>query len=140
MVISSAGGIVARAPAVACLHVAHLGRGDVLADDLPAEIHKGFVDVGAAAGARFVVGRVAPGLRDGEGAGPRHGPVFFQVGFVADDDQRHARVVLYPHDLIAEFVQFREGGERGDTEDEEEALAGFHVEFPIAARVGEGAF
>lgn len=125
--------LIPRPPPGPRLHLAHLRRGHVFADDLPAEIHKRLVDVGAAARARFVVGRVAPRLRDGKGTGPRHGPVFFQVRFVADDDERNAGVVLYPHDLIPELVQFGEGGERCDTEDEKEALAGFHVQFPAGS-------
>lgn len=88
------------------LHLAHLRRRDVFADNLPAEIHKRLVNVGAAARACFVVGCIAPRLRDREGTGPRHCPVFFQVRFVADDDERNTGVIFYPHDLISELVQF----------------------------------
>ena len=93
---------------------------------------------------------MAPTLRDGEGARAGDSAVFFEVGFVADDDEGDALVVFDADDLFAEFVEFVEGGEGGDGEDEEEALAGFHVEFSregekkgtvrLSLWVGEGGF
>ena len=109
------------------LHFADLRGRHVLADDLPAEIHKRFVHISAAAGARFVVWSVSPVLGDGKGARARHGPVFFEIGFVADDDERDGGIVFDAHDLVPQFVKFGKGGEGGDAEDEEEALTGFHV-------------
>ena len=76
---------------------------DILADNLPAEIHKGLVDVGAPARARLVVRGVAPVLGDGEGAGARDGTVFLEVALVADDDEGHVGVVFDTDDLVAEF-------------------------------------
>ena len=38
-------------------------------------------------------------------------------------------VILNSDNLVAEFAQLVEGGERGYAEDEKEALTGFHVEF-----------
>lgn len=94
-------------------HLAHLRRRHILADDLPAEIHKGLVHIRAAPRARLVIRRVAPVLADGEGARAGDGAVFFQIGFVAYDDEGDARIVLDPNDLVAEFVEFGEGGEGG---------------------------
>lgn len=112
------------------LHLAHLRRRDIFADNLPAEIHKRLVNVGAAARACFVIGRIAPRLGDGEGTGPRHRSVFLQVRFVTDNHERNTRVIFYPHDLISELVQFGERGEGCDAEDEKKALAGFHIQLP----------
>lgn len=126
----SPSGLIAHSPPRPRLHLAHLCRGHILADNLPAEIHKRLVNVSPAARARFVIRRVAPRLRNGKCTRPRHCPVFFQIGFIADDDEGDAGVVFDPHDLIPELVQFGEGGERCDAKDEEEALAGFHVKFP----------
>lgn len=111
------------------LHLPHLRGGHILADNLPAEIHKGLVDIGPPPRTRLVIRRIPPRLADAEGARARHGPVFFQVGFVADNDQGNALVVFDAHDLVAELVELGEGGQGGDREDEEEALPRFHVEF-----------
>ena len=81
-------------------------RRDILADDLPAEVHEGLVDVAACPGRALVVGGVVPGAGDGEGARARHGPVFFQVALVADDDEGDERVVFDAYDLVAEFLEF----------------------------------
>lgn len=62
-----------------------------------------------------------------KGLGAGDGAIFFEVGFVANDDKGDKRVVFDSDDLVAEFMEFGEGGERGDAEDEEEALAGFHI-------------
>lgn len=97
-------GLITRPSPGPRLHFAHLRRRDVFADNLPAEIHKRLVNVGAAARACFVVGRIAPRLRDGEGTGPRHCPIFFQVRLVADDHERNTGVIFYPHNLISELV------------------------------------
>lgn len=72
---------------------------------------------------------MAPALGDGERAGSRDGTVVLEVGFVTDDDEGDALVVFDTDDLLAELVEFVEGAETCDGEDEEEALAGFHVEF-----------
>ena len=66
-----------------------------------------------------------------EGAAAGDGAVFFEVGFVTDDDEGDEGVIFDADDLVAKFVKFGEGAEGGYTEDEEEALAGFHVEFPF---------
>ena len=66
-----------------------------------------------------------------EGLGAGDGAIFFKVGFIADDDKGDKRVILDSNDLVAEFVEFGEGGQRGDAEDEEEALTGFHIEFSV---------
>ena len=112
-------------------HLPNLRRRIVLPDNLPAEIHKGFIDVRPSARARFVIGCVPPALGDTEGAGAGHGAVFFEVTLVANDDEGDTLVVFDADDLVAEFVELGEGGEGGDGEDEEEALAGLHVEFSV---------
>lgn len=123
-------GLIPRPPLSvgARLHLPHLRRGHILADNLPAEIHKRLVHIGPASRARFVIRRVAPVLADGEGARSGDGAVFFEIGFVAHDDERNSRVVFDADNLVAEFVEFRQGGEGRYGEDQEEALAGFHVE------------
>ena len=78
----------------------------VFADDLAAQVDEDFVDVCAAPGGRLVVWGVAPGLGEAEGAGSGDGAVFFEVGFVADDDQRDFFVVFNADDLFAEFGEF----------------------------------
>ena len=100
---------------------------DILANNLPAEIYKGLVDVGAAARARLVVRGVAPVLGDGEGAGVGDGAIFLEIALIPHDNEGHMGVVFDADNLVAEFGEFGEGGEGGDGEDEEEALAGFHV-------------
>ena len=62
-----------------------------------------------------------------KGLGAGDGAIFFQVGFVADDDEGDERVVFDSDDLVAKFVEFGEGGQGGNAEDEEEALTGFHI-------------
>ena len=94
----------------------------VLPHDLPAEVPEDVVDVGAAPRRGFVVRRVAPALRDGEGAGTRDGAVFLEVGLVADEDDGRVRVVLDPDDLFSELRQFEEAVEARDGEDEEESV------------------
>ena len=69
-----------------------------------------------------------------KGAGARDGAVFFEVGFIADDDEGDEGVVFYSDDLVAEFVEFGEGRQRRYAEDEEETLAGLHVEFSARRR------
>lgn len=101
----------------------------ILADDLPAEIHKRLIDIGSPSRGRLVIRGVAPALGDGERAGPRDGTVILEIGFVADDDKGDALVVFDADDLLAELVEFVEGAEACDGENEEEALAGLHVEF-----------
>ena len=64
-----------------------------------------------------------------EGFGTGDGAVFFKVGFVTDHDEGDKGVIFDTDDLVAEFVEFVEGGQRSYAEDEEEALARFHVEF-----------
>ena len=66
-----------------------------------------------------------------EGAGAGDGTIFFEVGFVADDDKGDEGVVFDADDLVAEFVKFGEGGQGGYAEDKKEALAGLHVEFSV---------
>lgn len=105
------------------LHIPDLPRRDVLPDNLPTQIHKRLVHVRSPSRAGFVIRRVVPGLGDREGAGARDGAVFFEIGLVADDDEGDVGVVFDADDLVAEFVQFGEGGEGGYAEDEEEALA-----------------
>lgn len=66
-----------------------------------------------------------------EGFGAGDGAVFFEVRFVADDDEGDEGIVFDADDLVAEFVEFGKGGQGGYAEDEEEALAGLHVEFSV---------
>ena len=88
------------------LHLPNLTRRVVFADDLPAEVHKGFVHVPSGSGRCFVIGCVVPGLGDLEGAGAGDGAVFLEVGLVADDDEGDEGVVFDADDLVAEFVEF----------------------------------
>ena len=97
-------------------------------------MHKGLVDTGSPPGTSFVIRGVTPAGGDGQGASAGDGPVFFEVGLVADDDEGDEGVVFDTDDLFAQFVEFVEGGEGGYGEDEEEALAGFHVEFSVFRR------
>jgi hypothetical protein len=103
----------------------------ILPNDLPAQILKHLIDIRASARRRLVVGHTAPRLGDLEGAGARDGAVVFQVGLVADQHDGHGLGVFNAHDLVAQGVQFVQAVERGDGEDEKEALAGFHVEFAV---------
>lgn len=80
----------------------------ILADDLATEVDEDLVDVGSSASRGLVVRGVAPALGEGECAGARHGPVFFQIGFVADDDEWHFLVVFDADDLLAELREFVE--------------------------------
>lgn len=118
-------------PSPPVFHVSHLCSRHILADNLPAEIHKRLVDICPPSRARFVIRGVAPALADGERARTRHRPVFFQVGLVAHNDEGNARIIFDADDLVAQFVQFGQRGEGGDGEDEEKSLARFHVEFPV---------
>ena len=108
--------------------VALLGQMYVLADDLPAEIHKDLVDICPPPRTRLVVGRVPPLLRQLVGAGSGDDPVFGEVGLVADDDDGHGRVVLDLDNLLAELGKLVQAVHVGDGEDEQEALALFHVQ------------
>ena len=119
-------------PSPPAFHISHLRSRHILADNLPAEIHKRLVNICPPSRARFVVRGVAPALADRECTCTRHRPVFFQVGLVAHDDEGNARIIFYADNLVAEFVKFGEGGEGGYGEDEEEALSRFHIEFPVA--------
>lgn len=111
------------------LHLSHLRPRYILADNLPAEIHKRLVDILPPPRRRFIIRCIAPILTDGECPRERHGPVFFKIRFIAYYDERDALVVFDAYDLVTEFVEFGQGGEGCYAEDEEEALAGFHVEF-----------
>lgn len=82
----------------------------ISSNDLSAEIYKHLVDVRSASCAGFVVGTVAPCLADGKCARSRDGAVFFQIGFVADKNNRYAFVVFYADYLVAELGEFVEGG------------------------------
>ncbi len=108
------------------LHILNLVS-HVLADNLPAEIHKPLVDIRSSPRARLVIGSIAPILRDAEGA------VLSEVAFVADDDEGDGRFVFDADDLVAKFGYF---DEEGDEEDEKEALIGFHVEFSVGKSEG----
>ena len=66
-----------------------------------------------------------------KGAGAGDGAVFFEIRFVADNDKGNEGVVFDADNLVAEFVEFGEGGQGGYAEDEEEALARLHVEFSV---------
>lgn len=112
------------------LHVSYRRGCCIFADDLPAEIHEGFVHICSSPRARLVVVNVSPALADGKCSRFGDHPVFFQVALVAHYDQWHLCIIFDANDLIAEFVKFGEGAERCDGEDKKKALAGFHVEFP----------
>ena len=103
-------------------------RRHITRHNLPRQIYKRLVHIPSCPGTRFVVRCPAPALRDTEGAGTANRAVFFQVALVANDDEGGERVILDAHNLVAEGGKLVEGGERGYTEDEEEALARFHVE------------
>lgn len=89
-------------PCPPILHILDLAP-HVLADNLPAEIHKRLVYIRSPPRARLVIGSVAPVLGDAEGAGAGDGAVFFKVAFVADDDEGNGGVVFDADDLVAEL-------------------------------------
>lgn len=99
----------------------------VLTDDLATQIDKDFVYISAAPGRGLVVRGIAPVLGETEGAGARYGPVFFEVGLVADDHEWDFFVVFDADNLFTEFGELVQGGHACDGEDEEEALALLHV-------------
>ena len=70
-------------------------------------------------------------MADLKGTGAGDGAVFFEIGLVANDDKGDERVVFDADDLVPKLVEFGKGGEGGNAEDKEEALAGFHVEFSV---------
>ena len=70
-------------------------------------------------------------MRDLKGFGAGYGAVFFEVRFVADDDNRDGGVVFDADDLVSEFIEVRKGSQGGYAKDEKETVAGFYVEFPL---------
>lgn len=87
------------------LDVAAVGL--VFHDDLSAEVDKGFVDVCSSPRAGFEI-RYVPFAGYGEGAGARYGAVFFEVGFVADEDHGDVVVFFYSPYLLAELGELVE--------------------------------
>ena len=84
---------------------------DILPDDLSTQIHERFVDVSSCPRRGFIVWCIVPGRGYGEGTGARDGAVFFEVAFVAHDDEGYERIVLDAHNLIPEFLELGERGE-----------------------------
>ena len=66
-----------------------------------------------------------------KGFGAGYGAVFFEVSFVANDDNRDGGVGFDADDLVSEFIEVRKGGQGGYAEDEKKAVAGFYVELPL---------
>ncbi len=54
----------------------------------------------------------------------------FQIGLVANDDDRDVLVVFDADDLLSQFGEFVEAAHAGDGEDQEEPLALLHVQLP----------
>ena len=77
---------------------------------------------------RFIIRRITPALTQAEGFASGHHSVTFQIGLVAYNNDRHMLIVFDADDLLAELLELFKRGARGDGKDEEEALAGFHVE------------
>lgn len=75
----------------------------VLANNLATQVNKNLVHVCAAPCRSLVVWSIAPALGEAEGSGSGDGAVFFEVGFVAHDDEGHFLVVFDADDLLAEF-------------------------------------
>lgn len=90
----------------------------IFPDNLPTHVHKHLVHIQSPPRAGFIVGDVAPHLRDLEGFGAGDAAVVFEIGFVADEDDWDGRVVVFHMcDLFAEFAEFGEGGCGGYAED-----------------------
>ena len=70
-------------------------------------------------------------MRDLKGFGARYGAVFFEVRFVANDDNRDGGVVFDADDLVSEFIEVRKGSQGGYAKDEKETVARFYVELPL---------
>jgi hypothetical protein len=80
----------------------------VLADDLSAEVDKGFVDICSPSGAGFKIGNV-PFTRYGECSRTRYCTVVFQVGLVANENHGYVAVFLYPSYLLAQLGELPKG-------------------------------
>ena len=106
-----------------------MARGDILGDHLAAQVNERLIHIRPLARAGLIVGSIVPAVGDLEGAVPVDGAVIVEVRFVTHDHDGDQGVVFDADDLVAQFLQFGEGGEGGYGEDEEETLAGFHVEF-----------
>lgn len=78
----------------------------VLPNDLPAYVDENFVDVRCSSCARFVIWYVSPALRQLECFRSRHGSVFLQVGFVANENNGERWIVFRSYYLLSELDQF----------------------------------
>lgn len=78
----------------------------------------------------LIIRCISPALAQTKGLTSGNHTIAFKIGFVTDDDNRDVLVVFDADDLLAQLLELVEGGAGGDGEDEEETLAGFHVEFP----------
>jgi len=117
-------------PASLQVLIAHLGQVHIFADDLPAEIHKDFVDIGSSSSGCLVIWRIAPALRQLVRYLPSYGAVVIEIGLVAYDDQGDVWVVLDPDDLLSQFGQFMQATHACNGEDQQEPLALLHVQLP----------
>lgn len=80
---------------------------------------------------RLIIRRISPILTETKRLLATHCSISLQVRLVAYYNDRHVLVVFYADDLFAQFGELVEGTAGRDGEDEEKALAGFHVEFSV---------
>lgn len=78
---------------------------------------------------RLIIRRISPTLTETKRLLATHCSISLQVRLVAYYNDRHVLVVFYADDLFAQFGELVEGTAGRDGEDEEKALASFHVEF-----------
>lgn len=81
----------------------------ILADDLPAEIDKGLVDVCSSSRTRLKVGHI-PLARNGKGSRARHGTVFLQVRLVANEHHGYVAVLLDAAYLLPQLGKLTKRG------------------------------
>ena len=86
---------------VAALHLLYLGRREVFANDLPAEIDKCFIDIGPPPRTRLIIRRIAPILCHRESLGPWHMPILLQIAFIAYYHQRDSWIIFDSNNLIS---------------------------------------
>ena len=77
----------------------------------------------------LIIRCISPALAQAEGLTSGNHTIAFKIGFIADDNNGDVLVVFDADDLLAQLLELVQGRAGGDGEDEEETLAGFHVQF-----------
>jgi hypothetical protein len=78
-------------------------------------------------GTRLIIWRIPPALTHGKGFLASNNPVFFQVGLVPYNNDRHIFVILDANDLLTELRELIERAVACDGEDKKKSLTSFHV-------------